>query len=1452
MADLFGQRIDQSYIYVLNSTPGTNVITNGDGTAVDWDASQVLVKTGTQDIDGQKNFLKIPHVSGLEGLFKNNNLSGIGEATSSLITANSVGAAILLGDNNLLSGQYSIILAGELNELTGNNSLIGAGKQNSGEQASLSFIGAGSGNLLNNTENSAILVGKSNTVTSSNRSSILAGQLNLISGASDAGIVGGAQNQVKSLEGFVGAGNSNIVLTRAGAILGGSTNTSSGQNSVVGGGTQNLSLGSHSAILAGRDNSVNNGESSAIIGGDSNSISGDNSAIGAGSGNNVTGNESTIIGGENNLIDGNTSVIGGGTGNTVEGNKSVLVGGVTNTLLGNRSVLVGGTLNSVFGDEIVLVGGKTNTASGQFVTLFAGENNNVTGTASTIVAGRENDILNSDDSSITAGNTNFIKSSLRSNMSAGTGNTLDTVDDSFLGAGIDQSMTSTKRSFIGAGSGNSIATSINSLIGAGTGNLINQSTGSVLIGGNENQIQSSELSVLAGGATNLITGADNSVILGGSGNAVYSNFSNILGGKSNSITGTFSDVFAGQENNITGDRNEIFAGSGNKIGTYFFEFSGTLDNGTSEIEDASGDATNSQILFGKNNEIYGKNSVVFGENNIASGESSFIFGGSGNRMFLNFQSGENGFEVAQTFFGGSYGNSNHPVEPYLNNNLILIGNSNSIGQNIKNQRFGASFAGAPFFQTRYETTQSKDDIMIGGSGNHINGNNSIIIGGAKNSIYHINDSLYHYFGSFNLRFGGSYPSELTNLEIDDFIDDFNNDGRIFENYNKIENSIRCESYGQMSTISNSVCSIIETGGTSITTPSTVNDLRTSRFSSISNTIASKISASHFSFISNGIKNIITGEQGSTSRIDIAHNYILNGRGNEIRKPSGASLNVLDTYNDIDTINTAGFGGILNGDQNLIEVTNSCFATIINGRSNSISGVSNRNTAIFGLENKIISTETDKSIDNAFIYGRKNTVSGQKTTKGLLDSKFGHFVAGNQNKVLDTTNAFIFAGDDPAFTNSDSIGNPLTADNTITGSKSVTLLHGRKLTLELSSGNLFNVFGSVIRDANRISAFNILNSRITGGSNNNLFLHDVVNSTIESCQDSDISHMGTSSSDIKNVRDSQISQGNADQISGIKNSRIIGPLNKLLGDHQYLDIFGPRNTVTGLGVSGLRIFGVNNSFVGGSDGAGKNYEIFGSGNGVVHNEGTFRFGLSSLYGHANSANNLILSQVRGITNNARKSDHVNILGNSNVITGVNHVNILGNSNLIEDSTRCSVLGADLIMKNANCVEVFGTGNIVSGNDESNKVKNTNIYGDGNKVSGAATLLSIFGSFNDVSGHNNIFGSSNNVSGTNNYILGDINEVTGNNILIFGKRATSNFNGGSVINDGRLSVSSRSLAKGENTLFLDFESGTHINLPSGSASNTTSSDGVPGSLKYSGEFLIIKTGDSGWGKIQISAL
>ena len=209
MADLFGKRIDESYIYVLNSTPGTNIVTNGDNTPVDWNANGIVLNTGSQDIDGQKNFLTVPHVNGLEVLFKNNNLSGVGEAFNSLVTQNSVGAAIFLGENNLLSGRYSVILAGRLNKLTGNQSIIGAGRGNSMDDVISSFIGAGTGNSLVDTKNSSILVGRENDIISSNEAAIVAGRENLINQGVDGVIAGGTNNEVRAAKGFVGGGDSN-------------------------------------------------------------------------------------------------------------------------------------------------------------------------------------------------------------------------------------------------------------------------------------------------------------------------------------------------------------------------------------------------------------------------------------------------------------------------------------------------------------------------------------------------------------------------------------------------------------------------------------------------------------------------------------------------------------------------------------------------------------------------------------------------------------------------------------------------------------------------------------------------------------------------------------------------------------------------------------------------------------------------------------------------------------------------------------------------------------------------------------------------------------------------------------------------------------------------------------------------------------------------------------------
>ena len=61
MADLQGKRIDSTYIYVLNSDPNTAIITNGDGSSVDWDGNKIVLKTGNQEISGVKNFDSLPH-----------------------------------------------------------------------------------------------------------------------------------------------------------------------------------------------------------------------------------------------------------------------------------------------------------------------------------------------------------------------------------------------------------------------------------------------------------------------------------------------------------------------------------------------------------------------------------------------------------------------------------------------------------------------------------------------------------------------------------------------------------------------------------------------------------------------------------------------------------------------------------------------------------------------------------------------------------------------------------------------------------------------------------------------------------------------------------------------------------------------------------------------------------------------------------------------------------------------------------------------------------------------------------------------------------------------------------------------------------------------------------------------------------------------------------------------
>ncbi len=349
MADLFGKRIDSTYVYVLNSDPNTAIVTNGDGSDIDWDGNKIVLKTGYQDISGVKNFNSIPTVHGLEIVFKSNPLSGLGEGNLQM-AQNSEGSVIFAGNVNTLDGDYSVILAGNNNSMSGNNSAIGVGTYNDliGDD---SFILAGTQNSLNG-----------------NFSFIGAGDGNHITG-NLSNINGGVSNKLVGDQSSISAGNNNSISGDRSFIGGGASNFLSGTSSLVGGGVLNRVIGSKSAILGGEANVIENGNFSVIVGGD-----------------------------ENTLINSDNAVVVGGLQNTGSGNFSVVVGGKENEVFGENSVIVGGKNNQSTGENSVIVGGKNNQSTGDNIFVGSSKNGKIFSiSSSTILNGENNEVtLNKD------------------------------------------------------------------------------------------------------------------------------------------------------------------------------------------------------------------------------------------------------------------------------------------------------------------------------------------------------------------------------------------------------------------------------------------------------------------------------------------------------------------------------------------------------------------------------------------------------------------------------------------------------------------------------------------------------------------------------------------------------------------------------------------------------------------------------------------------------------------------------------------------------------------------------------------------------------------------------------------------------------------------------------------------------------------------------------------------
>ena len=191
------------------------------------------------------------------------------------------------------------------------------------------------------------------------------------------------------------------------------------------------------------------------------------------------------------------------------------------------------------------------------------------------------------------------------------------------------------------------------------------------------------------------------------------------------------------------------------------------------------------------------------------------------------------------------------------------------------------------------------------------------------------------------------------------------------------------------------------------------------------------------------------------------------------------------------------------------------------------------------------------------------------------------------------------------------------------------------------------------------------------------------------------------------------------------------------------------------------------------------------------------------------------------------DYSDILGSNINLTGrvkVERSRILG-----EDITFVKSGGTSTFVNFRHC-DILGYGNTLSG------------------VGGFVSNLSIKGFNNNVKSSSNVFiyGDRINVQNSNkSTFFGEDIESSGQNTFVFGDNIDSQHIAGSVIKDSKIT---QTQSKGEDTLFLDFDQGTYMNVPLWTGASTP---GVGGQIMYSGDHMYINNGSS-WREINTSAV
>jgi len=236
--------------------------------------------------------------------------------------ASGIGAALLGGDKNKVTADYSVALGGQSN--------------------------------IVNSQFCVCLVGSSNIIYSgSNRGIICGGSSSTINDAAAASIFGGSSNDIDGGDNsFIGGGINNAVSGEGAVVVGGSNDTSSGTAAGIIAGQGNVASGGYTGVLAGKDNDATDSYD-CVCGGLQNEASGTYSAVLGGYAGTANGVASLVLSGRNCISSADSSMAGG-RDSVAAHNYGVAYGRESKTQLESQFALSGGKIANA-GDAQTMV-----------------------------------------------------------------------------------------------------------------------------------------------------------------------------------------------------------------------------------------------------------------------------------------------------------------------------------------------------------------------------------------------------------------------------------------------------------------------------------------------------------------------------------------------------------------------------------------------------------------------------------------------------------------------------------------------------------------------------------------------------------------------------------------------------------------------------------------------------------------------------------------------------------------------------------------------------------------------------------------------------------------------------------------------------------------------------------------------------------------------------------------